>query len=356
MMIIPPMCEIKTFDQIKAEIVVIHQGNVPGYIPNESDDTMPVLETFSYRELQLRTYVNDLVKQSFWQSATGEYLDFHAGEFFIKRDLGSKPTAPITFTLNTTLASSYVLEDGLEMINADGSISKLLGDVTISAGMTSADGIAELQINTASSDTTITATMIPQAYLSSVAQLSAYVGGTDPMDDEALRALIALSDEQFTTAGSAKSYEFWARSADTRIDDVHVYKINPGVIEVIVHSLSGVDAAMLQRVEIATSAEIHRPLNDTVNIRAATIINYTVSAVLSVSADVDAASTVTAAKSRLEERLASVGIGKSVTIGMIISALSVDGVEDVSVISPSTTVGVGEDEVAIPTSVGVAVG
>lgn len=355
-MTVPPMCEIKTFDQIKGELITIHQTNVPGYVPNESDETMPVLETFSYRELQLRTYVNELVKQSFWQSATGEYLDFHAGEFFIKRDKGSKPTATIKFTLNSPLASQYVLEGGLELINADGSLSLLLGDVTISAGMIEAEGIAELQIYTAGSDTTVTATMLPKPYLLSVTQLSAYAGGSDPMDDEPLRDLIALSNEQFTTAGSAKSYEYWARSSDSRIDDVHVYRSAPGVVDVIVHSLSGVDAAMLQRVEIATSGEIHRPLNDTVNVRAATIISYAVSAVLSVSPDADAASTVAAAKARMEERLASVEIGKSITIGMIISALSVDGVEDVNVISPIATVGVGEDEVAIPTSVGVAIG
>lgn len=355
-MTIPPMCEIKTFEQIKSELVAIHKTNVPEYVPNESDETMPVMETFAYRELQLRTYVNELVKQSFWQSATGEHLDFHAKEFFIERDKGSYPTAPIKFTLNTALTSQYVLEDGLEIVNADGSLSLLLGDVTISAGMLESDGIAELQIYTARSDTTVTATMLPKPYLLSVTQISAYTGGSDPMDDDQLRALIALSNEQFTTAGSAKSYEYWARSSDSRIDDVHVYRSAPGVVDMIVHSLSGVDAAMLQRVEIATSGEIHRPLNDTVNVRSATIISYAVSAVLSVSVDADSASTVLAAKARLEERLASVEIGKSITIGMIISALSVDGVEDVSVISPAATVGVGEDEVAIPTSVVVSVG
>lgn len=43
-MTVPPMCEIKTFDQIKGELITIHQTNVPGYVPNESDETMPVLE------------------------------------------------------------------------------------------------------------------------------------------------------------------------------------------------------------------------------------------------------------------------------------------------------------------------
>ena len=353
---IPPMCTVKTFEEIKSELTAIHQSNVPGYVPNESDDTMPLIGTFSYRELQLRTYVNELVRQSFWQTATGEYLDFHAAEFFIERDKGAKPTATVRFTLNTTLSSPYTFEDGMELMNSDGSTSILIGDVTISAGMTQGDGIAELQIYASGSDATVVSTMVPKAYLSSVEQLALYANGSDPMDDEALRALIALANEQFTTAGSIQSYQYWARQSDARIDDVHVYRITPGEVEVVVHSLAGVDAAMLGRVESAVSADIHRPLNDTVNVRAATIINYTVTAVISVSSDVDAATTLAEAKARLEERLSAVSIGKSITIGMIISALSVDGVEDVAVTSPATTVGVGEDEVAIPTSVGVSVG
>lgn len=352
-MTIPPMCEVLTFDQITNELIAIHQGNVPGYVPNESDDTLPVIETFSYRELQLRTYVNELVRQSFWQSATGPYLDFHAKEFFIERDKGEKPTATVVFTLNTALASSYILEADLEMINADGSTSILLNDVVISAGMITGEGIAELQLYTASSDTKIVSTMVPKAYLASIEQTTSYVGGSDPMDDEALRDLIELAGEQQTTAGSSQSYKYWALSSDSRINDIHVYRSGNGIVDVIVHSLSGVDATMLTRVESATSGETHRPLNDTVNVRAATIVSYVVNAALTISADADATSTIAAAKARLEERLAAVSIGKSVTVGMIIAALSVDGVEDVSLISPTGTVGCGDDEVAVPSSVGV---
>lgn len=354
-MTIPPMCTVKTFDEIKAELVEIHQTNVPDYVPNESDDTMPHLETYAYREVMLRTEINDMVTQSFWQSATGDNLDFHASEFFIKRDPGAKPTAAVLFTLNTTLASSYVIEAGTKMVNADGNTSLLLADVTISAGMSEAEGIAELQIYAASSDTTVVSTMVPLAYLASVEQTTAYSGGSDPMDDDGLRALIALAGEQQTTAGSINSYKYWALQSDSRIDDVNVYKINSGEVEVIIHSLSGVDATMLNRVALATSGETHRPLNDTVNIRAATIIDYSVSAQISVSADADAASTLSDAKARLEERLSAVSIGKSITIGMIIAALSVDGVEDVTVLSPAATVGTGEDEVAISSSILVEV-
>lgn len=355
-MIVPPMCEEKSFDTIVSELVDFYKTRDTNYKPNESDEVMPVLETFSYRELQLRTYVNDLVRQSFWQTATGENLDFHASEFFIKRNAGAKPTAYVTFTLNTALSTNYVFDAGLELLNEDGSIALLLSDVTFSAGSTQASGIAELQLYTAGSDTKVISTMVPKAYLSSVMQTTVYSGGSNPMDDDALRALIALANEQQTTAGSIKSYKYWALQSDARITDVNVYRKTSGEVEVVVHSLTGVDATMLERVQSATSESIHRPLTDTVNVYAATQNTYNVIAVLSVSDSADATSTLASAKARLLERLNAVNIGKSVTLGMIISALSVDGVEDVTVTSPSSTIGAGDDEVAVLTTVEVSVG
>jgi phage-related baseplate assembly protein len=355
-MTVPPMCTELTFDEISSELVAIYQTYDTEYVANESDEVMPVLETVAYRELQLRTYVNDLVRQSFWQTATGDYLDFHASEFFITRDAGAKPTASVTFTLNTTLSTEYVLTAGLELLNEDGSTSLLLADVTFSVGSTEATGIAELQLYTATSDTKVISTMVPKAYLSSIVQTTVYSGGSNPMGDDALRALIALANEQQTTAGSIKSYKYWALQSDARITDVNVYRKTSGEVEVVVHSLTGVDATMLERVQSATSESIHRPLTDTVNVYAATQNTYSVVAVLTISDSADATSTLASAKARLIERLNAVNIGKSVTLGMIISALSVDGVEDVTVTTPSATVGAGDDEVAVLTTVEVSVG
>lgn len=354
-MIIPPMCEVKTFDQIVSELVGTYQMIVPGYTPNESDEVMSVLEAFAYRELLLRTHFNAQITGSFWQTATNEDLDFIAAFFGITRLLGAKPTATVNFILTTALSYSYILESGLEMINSDGSTSVLIGDVTISAGMTEATGTAELQIFIASSDATVTATMVPKPYLSSVVQESSFIGGSNPENDESLRERISLSFEDQTTAGSANSYKIHAIESDSRIDDIHVYSITPGEVEIIVHSLSGVDSTMLNRVELATSGETVRPLNDTVNVRAATVVNYSVTAALTISADSDTTATLLAAQNRLSERLNDVMIGKSVTLGMIIAALSVDGVEDVTLTSPVGTVTVLQDQVAVVTTMGVSV-
>lgn len=355
-MLIPPMCEVKTFEQIKAEMVETYKGVMPFYEPNESDDVMPVLEAFAYRELMLRTFFNTQVANSFWQTATGKYLDFIAAFFDVFRLIGEKPTASATFTINTVLGYDYVLEAGLELLNNDGSMSVLISSVTIPMGSVEASGIIELQLEAAQSSAAVSSVMFPKPYLKSVVQTSAFSGGSDTETDDEMRDRIKLSFEEVTTAGSVNSYRAYALKADERIDDVAVLSPTPGVVDVILHSLSTVDAAMISRTYTALSADTARPLCDTVQVRAATVTNYTVTAVLTLDLLSDPASTLEAARVRLNERVQSILIGQSITTSSIIAALSVDGVDDVTLIAPVSTVSVLSDGIAICTTIDISVG
>lgn len=354
-MTIPPMCEIKTFDQIKTEMVALYQTIVPEYTPNESDTVMPVLETFAYRELLLRTYFNAQISGSFWQSATDSNLDFIAAFFGITRLVGSKPTATVRFTINTVLGADYTIESGMELLNADGSVSMLISDVTIPKGSTTAEGTAELQIYASSSDTVVMSTMIPKPYLSGVEQLNAYSGGSDSESDASVRNRIELAFDAQTTAGSVGGYTVHALGADARISDVNIVSPSAGIVDVVIHSDNGVDMAMIDRVYSALNSDTVRPLTDTVNVMAATLVPYSIKAYILVSGS-DAETILSTAKTRLYERLSGAKIGKSITIGSIIAALSVEGVEDVTVVSPSVTVSVGDYQIALntDTEVGVA--
>jgi len=355
-MLIPPMCVVKSYDEIKAEMVATYQTVVPFYIPNESDDVMSVLEAFAYRELMLRTFFNTQVANSFWQTAMGEYLDFIAQFFDVFRLIGEKPTASATFTINTILGYDYVLDAGAELLNNDGSISILISTITIPTGSIEASGIIELQIETAQSSAAVSSIMIPRPYLKSVIQTTTFSGGSDTETDDEMRERIKLSFEEVTTAGSVSSYRAYALKADERIDDVAVLSPTPGVVDVILHSLSTVDAAMISRAYTALSADKARPLCDTVQVRAATVTSYTVNAVLTLDPLSDPASTLEAARLRLKERVDSILIGQSITTSSMIAALSVDGVDDVTLIAPALAVSVLSDGVAICTLIDISVG
>ncbi len=346
-MTLPPMCEEKTFDEISSELVGIYQTYDPSYIPNESDTVMPALEAFAYRELLLRTHFNAQIAASFWQTATGENLDFIAAFFHIERLKGSKPTSTVKFTLNTTLSEDYIFKAGLELLNEDGSISVLLSDATVLSGATEVIGIAELQLYTASSDTKVISTTEPKAYLSSVTQTSGYRNGSDSETDVELRNRIALAFEDQTTAGSISSYKAHAIRADERIDDVKVMSPTPGHVNIYLHSLEVPDETMIGRVKEALNAERTRPLTDFVSVFAANRIIFSINATLTLDALADSATTLSAAKERLMERLSALKIGQTLTLSSIVAALSVDGVVDVTVISPLLNVTVENTEVAI---------
>lgn len=272
-MVIPPMCEVKSYETIKAEIVAIYQMFVPTYIQNESDTIMPVLEAFSYREMMLRNLFNAQITGSFWQTATGENLDFIAQFFGIERLIVSIAT------------------DTMEQVNED---------------------------------------------------------------DEALRKRIKLAFEGQTTAGSANSYKIHALNSDGRIDDVNVFSSNPGEVNVIIYSLSGVDSAMLSNVILALNADTVRPITDKVVVEPAAIVNYDVVAAIQLADYADSTTTLSEANTRLHDRLLAVKIGESVTISSIISALSVEGVVDVTVVSPVSNITVARDQVANFTSIAVS--
>jgi len=275
-MIIPPMMEIKDESTIIGEMVASYQVLNSSYIAWESDDVMPVLETYSYREMLLRNFFNAQVAECFWQTATDSNLDFIAGFFGLTR--------------------LVVVEE----------------------------------------------TDIDPAIMES---------------DEALRVRIGLAFEGSGTAGSIQGYRYWALQADGRISDVNVYGMEGAVVVVKLHSPHGVDSAMLNAVTLMLNGETVRPINDIVQVSAAEQIKFDINATLSFDVNVDISTVLANAQTRLNARLGNLKIGQDVTEGFIISALSVDGVLDVSLTSPlSLPIAITRDQVAVANSVVVTNG
>lgn len=103
--------------------------------------------------------------------------------------------------------------------------------------------------------------------------------------DDELRRRVVLSLEGYTTAGSVGSYQFHALSASGDVLDVGVASppITPGVVNVVILSRTDNGEApteTLDAVVAALNAEEVRPLNDTVVVESATIIEYAVNATL----------------------------------------------------------------------------
>lgn len=180
--------------------------------------------------------------------------------------------------------------------------------------------------------------------------------------DAAFRERILLSLEGYTTAGSVGAYQFHALSADGDVKDVGVANppLVPGQVNVAV--LSNTDdgtptTELLDTVEAALSAETVRPLCDTVIVQAADVVDYAITAVLTLypgagqeavlAASIEAAQTYADSMHRM---------GRDITRSGVFAALHQPGVQNVALSSPAADIVNAWNQAPFCTAVTVTVG
>lgn len=162
--------------------------------------------------------------------------------------------------------------------------------------------------------------------------------------DADLRRRIQLSFEGFTTAGSRGAYVFHALGADADVLDADAYgpPETPGVVRVAVLSRTGsgtAGAPLLAKVVETLNAEQTRPLTDDVQVETAQILNYAIDATLTFYPGPDSAVVLQAAQDAVEAYAeANHRLGRDVTLSGIYAALHQEGVQNVTLASPTANV------------------
>lgn len=168
--------------------------------------------------------------------------------------------------------------------------------------------------------------------------------------DDALRARIVLSLEAYTTAGSRGSYVFHALSASGEVKDVGVASLEPGTVNVAVLSRGGNGEAspeLLQAVVRALNAEDVRPLCDTVSVRSAEIVGYTISATLQIEAGAGRTEVMDAVTSAARAFVDEAHqLGRDVNRSAIVAALHQPGVLKVTLASPDRDIDIAWNQAA----------
>lgn len=201
------------------------------------------------------------------------------------------------------------------------------------------------------------ANMLPYAVDADLDNLAAYFGVTrltlDPGDPDGLppipptmesnddlRSRTQLALEAFTTAGSEGSYIFHGRSAHAQVKDIGVASPTPGDVVITVLSRLGNGTPTSDIITAVTNGlneKDKRPLTDNVTVQAATILSYTVTAVLYIPSGPDPQVVLQAALVRLTKYVEDQHrVGRRVAKSGITAALHVAGVERVVLSSPST--------------------
>jgi len=334
-----------TYADILDTLIVAYQAKNENYEPHESDDIMPLLEVFAYREVEIRAYFNSIIKRSFWQTAIGSDLDFIAEFFGVFRLSGSMPTAQAKLVLTSALTYNYTIPTGVQVLCGDETIAILINDVVFEAGAVELVGLFEYQSEVREANATFVEILTPKPYLKEIIQSTLFVGGGDVESDEAVRRRIALSFDEQTTAGSKNSYKQLALKSDSRIKDVVVQSLIDGVVDIGIWSDSGVDDAMIERVLDSCNDETQRPLSDRISVRAVESVLVEIQVNLILKENIDSVNIRATVIKTLEDHLKDIRIGESLTISKVIKLSSVDGVEDVEVVSPTQSVIVAKDVV-----------
>lgn len=171
------------------------------------------------------------------------------------------------------------------------------------------------------------------------------------------RNRLQLIWEGITNAGTLSAYRYYAISADAAVKSVNVTQPTPGSVQVTILDSDGdgtPSGTLITTVEGALNAEDVRPLTDTVNVVGATIVNYDVTAELTIGDGPDASLVLSAAQAALESYVASRhAVGVSVPRSGIIAALHVAGVEAVDLTLPAADIDITATEAGYCNSINV---
>lgn len=178
--------------------------------------------------------------------------------------------------------------------------------------------------------------------------------------DSDFRYRIQLSLEGLSTAGPEGAYIFHALSADGQVLDASAISPTPGevLITVLSRQGSGVpDATLLATVLAKLSDESVRPLTDYVQVQAATIAQYQVTATLYFYAGPDREVVMANARAALEAYTNSQHrLGLDVTLSGIYAALHQPGVQRVDLASPTANLVVNRQSASYCTAINLTDG
>lgn len=171
--------------------------------------------------------------------------------------------------------------------------------------------------------------------------------------DTLFRQRVQVAPEALSVAGPRGAYVFHTRKVSADIVDVGVHSPRPGVVHVIPLTSIGdgrPSDALVSAVQVALNDEYVRPLTDAVSVLKPKLIATTIAANLLIMRGPDPAAVRNAAVTSLALYLATRrAIARPVYLSGITAALSVGGVEAVTVTAPAGTITAAYDEVVSPT-------
>lgn len=179
-------------------------------------------------------------------------------------------------------------------------------------------------------------------------------------DDDSFRQRIVLGPEGFAAAGPELAYVKHAKDASGLVLDASATSPLPGYVEVAILSREGdgsASAELLSAVNARLVDPAVRPLGDLVTVITARQKLFAISARIFTFAGPDAALVLTAARAKLDAYLAaSRRLGRDITMSGLYAAMTVEGVQRVEILAPTSDIICDLSEAARCTAINVTHG
>ena len=194
------------FEKILSDLKFIATKELDNVELLESDSLLALLQCYAYREMLLRSEINEKVKALLIEFAKGDDLDKLVKFYDIKRLAGTKPKAQIEFKLNTILDADVIIPKDSIFHSNTSEVATLDNDVVIKSGELSNIGVITLDKYTKSSTIKCELLQTPLPFLVECKQKNDFNDGAEAESDEDLRTRAILSLEKPSTAGSTNAY------------------------------------------------------------------------------------------------------------------------------------------------------
>ena len=170
--------------------------------------------------------MNDASKQKMLRYARGDVLDALGERVGVERQAASPAETTLRFSVDAAFSQNIIIPKGTRATGDSTRFFETSSNAVITAGELYADVPAQsVGGGVDYNDIAVGAINVivdPVPYVDTVSNTTVTSGGTDTEDDDSLRERIRIAPSTLSTAGPIKSYEYWAKTADTAIADVVV--------------------------------------------------------------------------------------------------------------------------------------
>ncbi len=318
-----------------------HFRSLSGINPDDASDIGIRLKVVAGQIFALYSKCDWLLRQTFPQTADGEYLDLHAQQKAIERKSAYRATGEITFYRETESLSDISIPSGTICSTVGNNAKRFITtqDATLAAGELSVTVPAQAEAtgkeyNAAAKTVTVMVTA-PQGIISAENE-NEFTGGCDVEDDESLRERIKNTYSDISNGANAAFYrEVALRHKEIGDANVIVRKRGRGTVDVAVFSSSNTTPSQQVIDEVTQMIESAREVGTDVMVYAAQQIFIPIKIAVSAKMGFDIAEVISTVSDAVTEFINSIGIGKTLYLKDLHALLcNIDGVGNYKVIAP----------------------